>query len=87
VPGRVETVLAASSSQWRNACGQVTAGSRESQARFACGHVAPADVNAARSIADGNPAAGRAVAAGGDPVRSARSVKREPQRDRPPKIA
>jgi transposase len=85
--------LATYNSQRCNACGQVAAESRESQARFACvtcdhaAHAAHADVNAARNIADGNPAAGRAVAACGDPVRSARSVEREPQRNRPPKAA
>lgn len=89
-PGRVEHVPAAYTSQRCHACGHVAAGSRESQARFrcvACGHVAHADVNAARNIADPDPAAGRAVAARGDRVTSTRSVKREPQRHRPPQVA
>lgn len=88
--GRVEKIPAAYTSQRCNACGHVASESRESQSRFrcvACGHEAHADVNAARNIADGNPAAGRAVAARGDRVRPARSVKREPQRNRPPKVA
>jgi len=89
-PGRVEKVPAAYSSQRCNACGHVAAESRQSQSDFrcvACGHEANADVNAARNIADGNPGAGRALAARGDRVKSARSVKREPQRTRPPKVA
>lgn len=89
-PGRVETIPAAYSSQRCNACGHVAAESRESQARFrcvACRHVAHADINAARNVADGNPAAGRAVAARGDRVKSTRSVKREPQPTPPSKVA
>ena len=65
--------------------------SRESQAVFrcvACGHSDNADVNAARNIRDREPTAvGRTVAARGDRVQSARSVKREPQRARPPQVA
>jgi transposase len=89
-PGRVELVPAAYTSQTCNACGHVDAKSRESQSRFvctACGHQANADVNAARNIADREPAVGRTVAARGDRVHPARSVKREPQRNRPPKVA
>jgi transposase len=89
-PGRVEDVPAAYSSQRCNACGHVAAESRESQSRFrcvSCGHEAHADTNAARNIADANPGAGRALAARGDQVTSARSMKREPQRNRPPKVA
>jgi transposase len=59
--GRVEKIPAAYSSQRCNACGQVAAGSCESQARFrcvACGHVAHPDLNAAMNIADGSPAVG-----------------------------
>jgi putative transposase len=62
----------------------------KSQAEFgctSCGLRCHADTNAARNIAAGNPAAGRAVAARGDQVKSARSVKREPQRNRPPQVA
>jgi transposase len=89
-PGRVERVNPAYTSQTCNACKHVARESRESQAVFrcvACGHQANADVNAARNIADRTPAAGRAVAARGDRAKSARSVKREPQRARPPKVA
>ena len=59
--------------------------SRKSQATFvcvSCGHRANADVNAARNIA-----AGHAVTARGDLRVLARSVKREPQHARPPKVA
>jgi transposase len=83
--GRIEKVNPAYTSQTCNACKHVARESRESQAVFrcvACGHQANADVNAARNIADRTPAAGRAVAARGDRVKSARSVKREPQRAR-----
>ena len=89
-PGRVERVNPAYTSQTCNACKHVAGESRESQAVFrcvACGHQANADVNAACNIADREPAAGRAVAARGDRAKSARSVKREPQRARPPKVA
>jgi transposase len=84
-PGRVEKIPAPYTSQRCNACGHVAAGNRQSQSEFscvACGHRANADVNAARNIADG-----RSVAARGDRAKSARSVKREPQRARPPKVA
>ena len=87
-PGRVEQVDPAYTSRTCNACGHHAPENRESQAVFrcvACGHRADADVNAARNIADRRPAAGRAVAARGDRVKSARSVKREPQRARPPR--
>ena len=89
-PGRVERVDPAYTSQTCHACGHRAPENRESQAVFrcvACGHRADADVNAARNIADRRPAAGRAVAARGDRAKSARSVKREPQRARPPKVA
>jgi putative transposase len=85
-PGRVEKVNPVYTSQTCNACGHVDANSRTSQAEFACtacGHQANADVNAARNIRDREPAAGRAVAARGDRAKSARSVKREPQRTPP----
>ncbi len=84
-PGRVEHVKAAYTSQTCNACKVVDPRSRESQARFvctSCGHQAHADVNAACNIA-----AGHAVTARGDRAKSARSVKREPQLARPPKVA
>jgi putative transposase len=80
--GRVEKVDPRYTSQTCNICRHVDPKSRKSQSRFACtacGHQANADVNAARNIADRQPAAGRAVAARGDRTKSARSVKREPQ--------
>jgi transposase len=90
-PGRVEHVNPAYTSQTCNPCGHCAPENRESQAVFrclACGHQANADVNAARNIRDREPtAAGHAVAARRDRVKSARSVKREPQRNRPPKAA
>jgi transposase len=82
-PGRVVRVPAAYTSQRCNACGEVDAASRESQAGYvcrACGHTAHADVNAAQNIRDlaVPPAAGHAVAArGGGRVRQ--PVNREPQ--------
>jgi transposase len=81
-PGRVEKVNPAYTSQTCNACQHIASESRKSQADFACvacGHQDNADVNAARNIADRSTAAGLAVAARGDRVRLARSVKREPQ--------
>ena len=76
VPGRVERVNPAYTSQRCSACGHVDRKSRESQARFrctACGYACHADWNAARNIA-----AGHAVnARGGDG--DARPVNREPQ--------
>ena len=84
-PGRVVKVKAAYTSQTCNACGHCAQENRESQAAFvcvACGHRANADVNAARNIA-----AGHAVTARGDLRVLARSVKREPQHARPPKVA
>jgi putative transposase len=84
-PGRVEKVKAAYTSQTCNACKHIAAGSRKSQARFVCvvcGHQGNADVNAARNIA-----AGYGVTARGDRRVLARSVKREPQHARPPKVA
>jgi putative transposase len=84
-PGRVEKVKAAYTSQTCNACKHIAAASRKSQATFvcvACGHQANADVNAARNIA-----AGHAVTVRGDLRVLARSVKREPQHARPPKVA
>ena len=83
--GRVEKVKAAYTSQTCNACKHIASESRKSQATFvcvACGHRANADVNAARNIA-----AGHAVTACGDLRVLARSVKREPQHARPPKVA
>jgi putative transposase len=84
-PGRVEKVKAAYTSQTCNACKHIASESRKSQAIFvcvACQHQANADVNAARNIA-----AGHAVTARGDRRVLARSVKREPQHARPPKVA
>jgi len=84
-PGRVEKGKAAYTSQTCNACKHIAAESRKSQATFvcvACGHRANADVNAAMNIA-----AGQAVTARGDRRVLARSVKREPQHARPPKVA
>ena len=90
-PGRVERVNPAYTSQTCNPCGHRASQSRESQAVFrcvACGHQANADTNAACNIRDTEPtAAGHAVAARRDRATSARSVKREPQRARPPKVA
>ena len=89
-PGRVQKINPAYTSQTCNTCKHVDKNSRKSQAEFvctACGHQANADVNAARNIRDTDPAAGRAVAARGDRVHLARSMKREPQRARPPKVA
>jgi transposase len=84
-PGRVEEVKAAYTSQTCNPCKHIASQSRKSQASFvcaACGHRANADVNAARNIA-----AGHGVTARGDRRVLARSVKREPQHARPPKVA
>lgn len=84
-PGRVEKINPAYTSQTCNACKHVARESRESQAVFrciTCGHSDHADINAAKNIADG-----RSVTARGDRAKSARSVKREPQRARPPKVA
>jgi putative transposase len=81
-PGRVEKVNPAYTSQTCNACQNIASESRKSQADFACvacGHQDNADVNAACNIAERSTAAGLAVAARGDRVRLARSVKREPQ--------
>jgi len=83
--GRVEKVKAGYTSQTCSACRHIASQSRKSQATFvcvACGHRADADVNAARDIA-----AGHAVTARGDLRVLARSVKREPQHARPPKVA
>ena len=76
VPGRVEKVSPAFTSQRCSACGHVDPKSRESQASFrctACGFACNADVNAARNIAAGHAATAR----GGDGV--ARPMNREPQ--------
>jgi putative transposase len=84
-PGRVEKVRAAYTSQTCNACKHVARESRKSQATFvcvSCGYRANADVNAAMNIA-----AGHGVTARGDRRVLARSVKREPQHARPPKVA
>jgi putative transposase len=75
-PGRVEKVNPAYTSQTCNACGHRDPRNRESQAVFrcrACGHVAHADVNAARNIAVGRTVTAR----GGRPVGG--PVNREPQ--------
>ncbi|QKW40842.1 transposase [Actinomadura sp. NAK00032] len=90
-PGRVVRVDPAYTSQTCNACGHRARDNRESQAVFrcvACGHLANADVNAARNIKDTamkdtdctirDTAVGRTVAArGGTP--SGGPVNREPQ--------
>ena len=84
-PGRVERINPAYTSQTCNACKHVAKESRQSQSDFRCvncGHSDNADTNAAKNIADG-----RSVTARGDRAKSARSVKREPQRARPPKVA
>ncbi|HEX2804926.1 MAG TPA: transposase, partial [Kineosporiaceae bacterium] len=84
-PGRVEKIDPAYTSQTCNACKHVASESRQSQAVFrcvACGHSDHADINAAKNIAGG-----RSVTARGDRVKSARSVKREPQPARPPQVA
>ena len=76
VPGRVEKIKPAFTSQRCSACGQVDRNSRESQAVFrctACGYACNADVNAAENIA-----AGHAVTARGG-FRDAGPVNREPQ--------
>jgi transposase len=73
---RVEKVNPAFTSQRCSACGHLDAGSRESQARFACtacGFACNADVNAAKNIA-----AGHAVTARGG-FRDAGPMNREPQ--------
>ena len=80
-PGRVEKVRPAYTSQRCSACGQIAAGSRESQALFrcvTCGYADNADVNAARNIAAGHAVTAR----GGDGV--TRPVNREPQPCTPP---
>jgi putative transposase len=84
-PGRVDKVNPAYTSQTCNACKNIASASRKSQATFvcvACRHQANADVNAVRNIA-----AGHAVTARGDRRVLARSMKREPQHARPPKVA
>jgi transposase len=90
-PGRVQDVPAAYTSQRCNACGHVDPNSRKNQAEFectACANTCNADTNAAMNVADSTPTAlGRRVAARGDRVKSTRSVKREPQHARPPKVA
>lgn len=89
-PGRVEKVDPRFTSQTCNTCGHCAPENRKSQAVFqcvACGHQANADVNAARNIRDKEPAVGRTVAARGDRAKSARSVKREPQRSPRPRAA
>ena len=75
-PDRVEKVSPAYTSQRCSACGHIAAGSRKSQALFACvacGFACNADVNGARNIAAGHAVTAR----GGDGV--ARPVNREPQ--------
>lgn len=76
VPGRVEKINPAYTSQRCSACGTVDARARESQAVFACrscGYVANADVNAAKNIAAGQVVTAR----GGREV--LRPVNREPR--------
>jgi putative transposase len=73
----ITLVAAAYTSQTCNDCKHVDPKSRESQASFrctACGHVAHADVNAAKNILN---AAGHAVSGRGD-LGTGRSVKRQP---------
>jgi putative transposase len=84
-PGRIEKLNPAYTSQTCHACKHIASASRQSQAVFrcvACGHSDHADINAAKNIAGG-----RSVTARGDRVKSARSVKREPQPARPPQVA
>jgi transposase len=79
--GRVEKVNPAFTSQRCSVCGHVAADSRQSQALFvcvACHQTSHADVNAARNIAVGSIAAGRAVTARGGSA-LAGPVNREPQ--------
>ncbi|MFJ9828871.1 RNA-guided endonuclease InsQ/TnpB family protein [Streptomyces sp. NPDC101160] len=77
--GSVVRVPAPNTSRRCSACGCVTPGSRETQARFVCknpgcGFEANADTNAGRNI---DHAAGQAVSGRGD-LRSTRSAKRQP---------
>jgi putative transposase len=84
-PGRLEKVNPAYTSQTCHACKHIASESRKSQATFvcvACWYQGNADVNAAINIA-----AGHVVTARGDRRVLARSVKREPQHARPPKVA
>ena len=74
--GRLEKIDPAYTSQRCSACGHVAAGSRKSQALFACvacNYTANADLNAARNIAAGHAVTAR----GGRP--SGRPPNREPQ--------
>lgn len=80
-PGRVEKVDPRYTSQRCNACGHIARGNRKSQAAFSCqscGHKSNADVNAAKNIADREPAVGRTVAARRD-LGVTQSAKREPR--------
>jgi transposase len=80
-PGRVEKIDPSFTSQRCSSCGHVAADSRQSQALFvcvACNYTCHADVNAARNIAAGTIAAGRAVTARGGSA-LAGPVNREPQ--------
>ncbi|MFE6685311.1 RNA-guided endonuclease InsQ/TnpB family protein [Streptomyces sp. NPDC057743] len=76
--GTVVRVPAPNTSRRCSACGLITPGSRETQARFACkagcGYEANADTNAARNI---DHAAGSAVSGRGD-LGGTRSAKRQP---------
>jgi putative transposase len=84
-PGRVEKINPGYTSRTADACTHVASAGRASQAVLrciACGHSDHADINAAKNIADG-----RSVTARPDELNSARSVKREPRRARPPKVA
>jgi transposase len=79
--GRIEKVHPAFTSQRCSSCGHIAADSRESQALFvcvACHYTCHADVNAAKNIAAGTIAAGRAVTARGG-LALARPMNREPQ--------
>jgi putative transposase len=78
---RVEKISPAFTSQRCSACGYVAADGRKSQALFvcvACRYTCHADVNAARNIAGGTIAAGRAVTARGGSA-LAGPMNREPQ--------
>lgn len=82
-PGRIEKINPAYTWQTCNACQHIARESRKNQPDFqcvACRHQDNTDVNPARDITERAAAAGPALPARGNRVRSARSVKREPQR-------